>query len=46
VTFVYAAMFAIGSLLYGKSVAGILYAAVAAVSGTWLLRTLPRVGVL
>ena len=46
VTLVYAAMFAIGSVLYGESVAGILYAAVAVVSGAWLVRTLPRVGVL
>ncbi len=46
VTLVYAAMFAIGSVLYGESLAGALYAAVAAVAGTWLFRTLPRVGVL
>ncbi len=46
VTLVYAAMFAIGSVLYGESLAAALYAAVAAVSGTWLFRTLPRVGVL
>ncbi len=46
VTLVYAAMFAIGSLLYGEVVAGLFYSAVAAASGTWLFRTLPRVGVL
>jgi Na+/proline symporter len=46
VTLVYAAMFAIGSALYGETVAGLFYAGVAAVSGTWLFRTLPRVGVL
>jgi Na+/proline symporter len=46
VTLVYSAMFAIGSLLYGELVAGLGYSAAAAVSGTWLFRTLPRVGVL
>ena len=46
VTLVYSAMFAIGSLLYGELVAGLLYSTAAAVAGTWLFRTLPRVGVL
>ena len=46
VLLVYAAMFAIGSLLYGQLVPGLLYATVAGVAGGRLFRTLPRVGVL
>ncbi|HSE28435.1 MAG TPA: sodium:solute symporter family protein [Gemmatimonadales bacterium] len=46
VTLVYAAMFAIGSLLYGETVAGLFYSVVVVGTGAWLFRTLPRVGVL
>ncbi len=46
VLLVYAAMFAIGSLLYREVTAGLLYTAVAAAAGAWLFRMLPRAGVL
>ena len=46
VLLVYSALFAIGSLLYGALPATLLYCAVAGVSGGWLFRTLPKVGVL
>jgi Na+/proline symporter len=42
---VYAALFATGALLYGRIAPGAFYAAIAAGAGAWLLRTLPRVGV-
>jgi Na+/proline symporter len=42
---VYGALFATGSLLYGRTGPGLAYAAVAAGAGLWLFRTLPRVGV-
>jgi hypothetical protein len=42
---VYGALFATGSLLYGRMAPGLAYAAVAAAAGLWLFRTLPRVGV-
>lgn len=42
---VYAAMFATGLLLYGRIAGGLVLTAVATAAGFWLLRTLPRVGV-
>jgi Na+/proline symporter len=42
---VYAALFATGALLYGHVGPGALYSLAAGVAGFWLLRTLPRVGV-
>lgn len=42
---VYGALFATGALLYGRVGPGALYAVIAAGAGVWLLRTLPRVGV-
>jgi Na+/proline symporter len=42
---VYASLFATGALLYGQLAPGALYTVAAVLAGFWLLRTLPRVGV-
>jgi len=42
---VYGAMFATGSLLYGRTATGTALAGIAVAAGLWLFRTLPRVGV-
>jgi len=44
-TVVYGALFATGSLLYGRMGSGLFAVAVAGGAAAWLLRTLPRVGV-
>jgi Na+/proline symporter len=41
---VYAALFATGALLYGRTVVGLVYSAVALGAGGYLLKLLPRVG--
>ena len=46
VAVVYSALFATGSLLYGETGMGLLYLAVAAVTGGALLKALPRAGLL
>jgi Na+/proline symporter len=42
---VYSTLFATGALLYGRTGSGLLFTAIAVLTGAWLLRTLPRVGV-
>jgi hypothetical protein len=40
-TFVYAALFGVGSLLYGQTAPLLVWIAVSVVSGIWLARLLP-----